>query len=131
MGNKYPKNLVPDFLDKNPEGTYRQFKEETGSQMVSSNFSWLRKAYFKRKNKKETKVTPTSKVTVEKRSYVRKKSLMKVYERIASYSTENMSKETKDFFKEFINDLNRSGRTNWELIELLNPPEIEIREVTK
>jgi hypothetical protein len=129
MGCIYPSNVVRDFIDKNPNGTYKQFVAATGSKMVASNFTYIRRRYRLEKANKGTsskKQNPTG-----KRPYVRRNSFLKVYSRIWSRSTEKMSAETKEAIKDLVLELNRSGRTFWEIIELVNPPEIEIREITK
>jgi hypothetical protein len=130
MGYKYPRSIVTNFVDKNPNGTYRDFIAATGSKMVASNFTYIRRKYRLEKGKKpgipSKKQNPTG-----KRPYVRRNSLLKVYSRIWFRSTEKMSAETKETIKDLVLELNRSGRTSWEVIELVIPPEIEIREITR
>jgi hypothetical protein len=130
MGVRYPRSVVTNFIDKNPAGTYKQFVAATGSKMVASNFTYIRRRYrlekFNRSNISLKKHDPTI-----KRPYVRRNSFLKVYSRIWAHTTEKMSTETRDTIKDLVLELNRSGRTAWEVIELVNPPEIEIREITK
>jgi hypothetical protein len=130
MGYKYPRSIVTNFVDKNPNGTYRDFIAATGSKMVASNFTYIRRKYRLEKAGK-ARIPSRKQGGVEKRSYVRKKSFLKVYSRIWSRPTEKMSTETKEAIKDLVQELNRSGRTSWEVIELVIPPEIEIREITR
>jgi len=130
MGCIYPKNVVSDFLDKNPDGTYHEFVAATKSKMVASNFNYIRRKYRLEKGNKPG-IPPKKQDSTKKRPYIRKNSHLKVYSRIWFRSTEGMSPDTKEAIKDLVLELNRSGRTFWEIIELVNPPEIEIREITK
>lgn len=129
MAFKYPPELARNYLDKHPDASYKDFIKDTGSKMGSRNFSYIKKKYPLEKARKNG--SNNKQKDLEKRSYIRKKSFLKVYSRIWSRSTEKMSEETKEALKDLVFELNRSGRTFWEIIELVNPPEIEIREITK
>jgi len=136
MGHRYPPSLVTDFLDKNPNGTFTEFEAQAHSGMVPSNFNYIRKKYRIQKGMKPLRDAPPQKESKAKddkvkRSYVRRKSALKVYSRVWSRSTVNMPKDTREAIHDLIVELNRSGRTYWEVIEILDPPELEIREVTK
>ena len=128
MSHKYPPNQVRDFLDKNPKGTYTDFVLKTGSKMVPSNFSYIRRKY-----REEKSGTLPSKKTeaIEKRAYTRRKSPVKVYSRLWFISVEKLLQDPKAALLDLVNELCRSGRINCEMIELTTPHDIEVREITK
>lgn len=128
MGNRYDPKLVRDFLDKNPDGTYNEFALKTGCKMVPSNFNYLRKRYFAEKSGK----TPAKAAADNsgKRSYTRRNPL-NIYSQVYITPVESLLKDPKAVLADLISTLNKSGRTHWELVEMANPNNLEIRELTK
>lgn len=125
---KYDPKLVRDFLDKNPEGTYNEFAIKTGCKMVPSNFNYLRKRYFAEKSGKlPAKEAPGK---PGKRPYSRRNPLS-IYSQVYITPVESLLKDPKAVLADLISVLNKSGRTNWELVEMANPNNLEIRELTK
>lgn len=131
MGIKYRREMITNYLDKHPAATFTDFEADVHSGMTPSNYNLIRKKYRAEKGLPPLRSVYNSKGTTEKRSYSRRKSFLKVYSRIWSRPTDTMSKETREAITDLVTELNRSGRTNWQIIELITPPEIEIREITK
>jgi hypothetical protein len=102
--------------------------------MGHSNFNYLRRNYIRSKTgtlpvQANIPIPGNAK---DKRHYsIRRKSPLKVYSRLWFHSMEGVPKETKDIIANLVQELNHSGVTNWELIELADPKQLEIREHTK
>ena len=133
MAQKYRREIVTNYLDKHPAATFTDFEADVHSGMTSSNFNLIRKKYRAEKGLFPLRTAANLKnpKCEEKRSYFRRKSFLKVYSRIWARSTVDMPKDTREAITDLVTELNRSGRTNWQIIELTIPPEIEIRELTK
>jgi hypothetical protein len=132
MGHRYDPRLVRDFIDKYPDGTYTEFALKTGSKMVPSNFTYIRRKYRDEKAglvPKKVNTNPEHNKN-EKRSYTRRTPL-KIYSQVYFTSVEKLLQDPKAVLVDLVSTLNRTGRTNWEVIELTAPHNIEIREVTK
>jgi hypothetical protein len=58
-----------------------------------------------------------------------KKRKQGLYMKVFTHPTKGLSKETKEVLRSFLEALNKTNRTNMELVEYVDPSEIEIREV--
>ena len=141
MGNRYPPNLVRDFLEANPKGTYTDFVLKTGCKMVRSNYNYIRRKYRVKKAtapvipaaNQKSPAAPVKKAAVapKKRSYVRRNSPVKIYSRLWVTSVEALLQDPKKALSDLISQMNLVGRSNLEIIELTNPHNIEVREATR
>ena len=113
--NKVDYTVVDDFITRNPEGTYSQFKEEFPSAIISD-----AAFYIRRGSPKGTDTRPRTGASL--------------YMTIWSYPVDKMGCEcgqARKVLGEFIDAMNRARKTNWQMIELKSPSVIEVRETTR
>jgi hypothetical protein len=103
---------VDDFLTRNPGGSYSQFKEEFPKFKISDVMF-----YNRREGGSVSKVPRQS-----------------LYMTVWSYPVDKMDCEcgqARKVLSDFIDAMNKTRKTNWQVIELKSPAVLEVRETTR
>jgi len=113
--NKVDYTVVDDFITRNPEGTYAQFREEFPLAIISD-----AAFYIRRGGTKGTDARPRTGASL--------------YMTIWSYPVDKLDcvcGQARKVLGEFIDAMNKARKTNWQMIELKSPAVIEVRETTR
>jgi hypothetical protein len=128
--------VLATYLHSHRNSTYNEVVKETSIQIDMSSWSRLKRKLLKAWRNQERlngkkKIQPPKTKGAEalkvKRPYVFKRKRNPLYMRIFSIPTP--SQEAKDILKAFIESLRDSKVANYEMVEYLDPKEIEIRDV--
>jgi hypothetical protein len=111
------------YLSTDPTKTYIDFKKDFPNSDMSSC------VFYSRKHNVKKRLGST-----EKRLYSKRKS-NSMYLTIWQYPLESFNNKERDIIKNtiknFINTISESGRVSWQIVELLNPSVLELREISK
>lgn len=109
-----------NFLYENQEATHTQMKKELGVKIAESTYRRFKQrcvAYWKKSGIKKI------------RSYRTAKKKASLYHPIFTVDCSNLSEESKDLLKQFVESLNETKVGKYEVREYMDPREIEVREV--
>lgn len=119
MAIKHDGQAIKAFIRKNPEITATEFlKKGKWPNIPKSVFR-----YYRDQVRNETDSIPV------RRSY--RRSPQKIYTTLWSESVKSLGKEGTKAVKQLVEELNRDKVINWEVVELIDPAVLEIREITK
>lgn len=105
--------LVDQFLSINSNGTYAQFKQEHPDFKISD------AGFYGRR--RDNNGGP-SQIRVNRPG---------LYMTLWSFPIEKLNEQALTVLTDLIDTMNKSRRTNWQLIELKTPAVVEIRELSK
>lgn len=110
--------IIEDFLKKDPMATYKDFKKEYPKFKISD-------AMYYNYRRKRNGLTAAP-------STVARRSQTKIYVQMWSMDAEELKKmPVVDAIKAFVDSMNKTMNTRMEIVELLNPNVIEVREAKK
>ena len=116
--NRIDYTLVDQFLCQNPNGSHSQFKKEYPDFEISDAGFYGRR----RNGNSGNENSSPAKAVLNRPS---------LYMTLWSYPTEKLNSETQEAINNLVETLNKSRRTNWQIIELKNPAVVEIREISR
>ena len=115
---KGQKEILREYLKKNPDATWKEYKEAMkgikGVHVVSD-------AYFYTA-RRELHGSDDPRMAGKRKS-------SPLYLSIWQYSTERLGNESRAMLQDLVDTLNSQKRTRWQLVELKNPAVLELREV--
>lgn len=114
--NKYNHEEIFAYLDNHPEARFTQFSKDTKIKMSGRNFNIILNKWKER----------NTNISISAKSKRRKS---KVYYCLWSKNSKGISKEAKNLLKEFVQTLNDIGKLKAEVVDMVDPLEIEVREV--
>jgi hypothetical protein len=105
------KKALVKYIEKNPAATYSEFTATVGEKITISDAGYYG---YRRKIHGTDIPARVSKVAL--------------YMTVWSHAAESLSKETIDVLNSLVETLNQTKKAKWEIIQLVQPSMIEIRE---
>ena len=120
----YDRKKIRAIISKDPEMSHRTFVSKSRIKISQSGFRYHRNAVLKALESEEED-TPLPR----KRPY--RRAQQRIYTSLWRRSTSELSEEAVVIIKDLVDELNRSGAVSWQLLEIADPPMLELREHTK
>jgi len=118
--------IVKEGFKRNPSATNEEFRQLC-SKIKGYLLGPLNGTMLKKIRGNTVSRPPRVNPTVSRPPRVNRKG--KLYMTVWSHPTNGVSKQSKEILSSFIEELNVTGRTKFELVERLNPDTLEVREL--
>ncbi len=116
--------FINEYLKIDPDRTLANLKVDFPQSKMKSGTFYSRKHHFKN----GTLIPSTA------RPYAKRKNnslYMTIWERSLEDMDVKERKITRDVITDFVESVSNTGRVNWQIVELVNPSVLELREIAK